>query len=470
MRDCPGDAQQRTYPNGRAATPRAQGRLRTEEQANAQNGAKLVTALVTAAPHARSPQNRAVLGSLVQCPEAAPAPLLRAARALHAPREAGGRAVASEASATAIARAKRAPLGNNASSDSAREAAAACRSVRFRLREVARPFQRNKNGGKCGRVPHAGSVEIRRRVEDGSAHYHGLIRCGSWSACPVCSVVIAMHRAAEVRRIADAHRAAGGAFYLVTLTLPHDQGDRLEPMYHAVADSYRYVRSGAMWYQAKARIAYVGEIRALEATVGANGWHPHLHVLLFTSRALSAAERDELRAYYLRRWCASVVRFGYRAPTAEHGVTIVESHRDEYVAKMGLADELAKGGSKDAHRASRTPLQVLADLAESGDSADLDLWREWVLSMHGARQLTWSRGLRERYAVDAEKSDAEVVAGESQGADEQIAVIAPDMWRTVVRVDAGLMWQLLDAAERGGADEVDALMRRRLGALLALPT
>jgi hypothetical protein len=57
-----------------------------------------------------------------------------------------------------------------------------------------------------------------------------------------------MHRAAEVRRIGDAHRAAGGALYLLTLTLPHDQGDRLEPLYHAVSDSYRYVRSGTpLW-------------------------------------------------------------------------------------------------------------------------------------------------------------------------------------------------------------------------------
>jgi hypothetical protein len=271
-----------------------------------------------------------------------------------------------------------------------------------------------------------------------------------------------MHRAAEIRRIADAHRAAGGSLNLVTFTLPHDQCDRLEPLYHAVSDSYRYVRSGAEWQKIKKRIGYVGEIRALEVTVGANGWHPHLHVLLFTDRALSAAELDDLRAYFLRRWSKSVVRFGYREPTAEHGVTIVESHRDDYLAKMGLADELVNGGSKEARGESRTPLQVLADFAETGDTADLDLWREWVLAMHGARHLTWSRGLRERYAEEHYKTDEEIVA-ESEGAEEQVAVIAAETWRRAVVADSSVMWRLLDAAEAGDRAAVEEVLRQALG-------
>ena len=422
--------------------------------------------MVTASTRARSPQNRAAHRSLLPRLDAATAPVLRAAKAPQAPREAAGRAIASEASVAASARAKPAPLGNNASNDSARELARACRSVRYGLRKVAWPLQRNVNARKCGRVPHAASVEIRLRVEDGSAHYHGLVRCGSWSACPVCSLQIAMHRAEEVRRIADAHRAAGGALYLVTLTLPHDQRDRLEPLYQAAADSYRYVRSGASWYEAKARVGYVGEIRALEATVGANGWHPHVHVLLFTSGPLDATQLDELRAYYHRRWSNRIERFGYRAPTEERGVSIVESHRDDYVAKMGLADELVKGVSKDGRsEESRTPLQVLADFAETGEVADHDLWCEWVGAMHGARQLTWSRGLRERYDGMPEKTDAEIVAGEESNAEESVAMIAADMWRVIVRADANVMWQLLDAAETGGAGAVEALIENRVAAL-----
>jgi hypothetical protein len=329
---------------------------------------------------------------------------------------------------------------------------------------VARGFHRNVNAGKCGTVTVGGSVEIRRRVVDGTAHYHGLVRCGSWSACAVCSGQIAAHRAEEVRAVADAHRRAGGALYLITLTLPHDEGDRLQPLYVAVADSYRFVRSGAAWYRMKDAIGHVGEVRALEVTVGPNGWHPHLHVLLFTARALTAAELHALRDYLCRRWCFRVEQFGYRPPSPEHGVTVVESHRDDYLTKMGLADELAHGDSKGGRGESRTPLLVLADFAQTGDSADLDLWREFVLAMHGARQLTWSRGLRQRYAAEPEMTDAEIVAGESDEAEEVLAVIAPDTWERLRRADPDVKWRLLDAAEAEGAEAVERLIERTLAA------
>jgi hypothetical protein len=271
-----------------------------------------------------------------------------------------------------------------------------------------------------------------------------------------------MHRAEEVRRIATAHRATGGALYLVTLTLPHDQGDRLEPLRRAVADSFRYVRSGDAWLKKKKAIDYVGEVRALEVTVGAHGWHPHLHVLLFTARELTDAELADLRAYYLERWSRRVVKFGYRAPSAEYGVTVVESRRDDYLTKMGLADELAKGATKVGRGEGRTPFQVLADFADTGDVADLDRWREWTEGMHGARQLTWSVGLRERYTVEVEKTDTEVVADGDGEAEEQVARVSNDEWCLLVRADPDVIWQLLDLAERGGASAVEVFLAERM--------
>ena len=325
----------------------------------------------------------------------------------------------------------------------------------YRLRETARRFHQNQNARKCGRVPHGGSVEIRRRLDDGKAHYHGLVRCGCWHSCPVCGWQIAMHRAEEVRQVADAHRAAGGAVYLVTFTLPHDLGDPLQPLYHAAVDAYRYVHTGTPWLRMREQVGYVGSVRALEATVGANGWHPHLHALVFTSQKLEPSQVEELRSFLYRRWSGRIVTYGFRAPTVERGVTIAESHVDEYLTKMGLGDELAKGVGKEGEGTSRTPLQVLAGFHLTGDEADLSLWREWGEAMHGARQLTWSRGLRERYAIAPELTDAEVVAGEPDAAEEEVAVIAPDTWHALVRVDPDVTWRLLDVAESGGREAVE---------------
>jgi hypothetical protein len=214
----------------------------------------------------------------------------------------------------------------------------------------------------------------------------------------------------------------------------------------------------------KDRVGYVGEARAFEATVGPNGWHPHLHALIFTDRPLDATQLEELRRFFYERWAAGVVRAGYRAPSPERGVVIVESRLDEYLTKMGLGDELAKGAGKDAEGYSRTPLQVLTDFRDTGDAGDLALWREWNEAMHGARQLTWSRGLRERYGPAPEKTDTEIVAGESDATEAVIASIAPATWHDLLEVDADTTWQLLDAAERGGTDAVEALVERTLTA------
>jgi hypothetical protein len=115
----------------------------------------------------------------------------------------------------------------------------------YRLRETARPFQINTNARKCGKVLHSGSVGIRLRVADGKAHYHGLTRCACWHSCPVCGWQIGAHRAEQVRRVAEAHRAKGGSVYMVTFTARHQLGDPLRALYEAVAGSYRYAHSGA---------------------------------------------------------------------------------------------------------------------------------------------------------------------------------------------------------------------------------
>ncbi len=125
---------------------------------------------------------------------------------------------------------------------------------------------------------------------------------------------------------------------------------------------------------------------------------------------------------------------------------------------------LARGAGKRAHEGSRTPLEVLADFASTGDTADLDLWRESALALHGARQLTWSRGLRERYAGEPEKTDGEIVAGEPHEAEEEVALIRPDAWQVLLRANADVTWQLLDAAETGGVEAVEALIELTLAA------
>jgi hypothetical protein len=239
------------------------------------------------------------------------------------------------------------------------------------------------------------------------------VTCGSPWACPVCGAKIARERAEEVRSDIARCRADGGEVYMLTLTTPHDQGDALQPLFHAVADAWRYAIQGRQWLALKARLGFLGFVRgADDPTVGPNGWHPHLHVLLFFAKPLATADQLFLREFFWRRWARRIVeRHGYRSPSPEHGAVLTVSGDGDYVAKLGLADELTGGLYKRARDGHRTPLQLLQD-AERGDKEAAKRWSEYYRATFRRRRLTWSRGLRARYAWKPEQSDSEIAAGD----------------------------------------------------------
>lgn len=208
------------------------------------------------------------------------------------------------------------------------------------------------------------------------------------------------------------HRAAGGELYHVTLTVRHGLGQDLRGLRTQLAKAWRSCIGGAPWKRLAARIRWAGTVRALEVTYGANGWHPHLHILILTDGPRGGRELVELRRHLFARWVRALARTAppgvpFTPPTRRRGIKVVRATVAEYLAATpGLSDELAGGAMKRAKGTNRTPWQLLADVArgkyaDPGErAADLARWRAWGQDMGGARQLTWSRGLRKRYRVD----------------------------------------------------------------------
>ena len=116
----------------------------------------------------------------------------------------------------------------------------------------------------CGVVPVGDRVEI--RMKDGSAYYCGLETCGNVWLCPVCSAKIHHRRAAELREALTMWEAQGHAASLVTITVPHDLGDRLSRLLNAERDAWKRVTQGAAWQRLKRRLGIAGHIIALELT------------------------------------------------------------------------------------------------------------------------------------------------------------------------------------------------------------
>jgi hypothetical protein len=335
------------------------------------------------------------------------------------------------------------------------------RHVRSAQREVLWRESRLERVRKCGRVTLGGDVAI--KAQGGVAHYAGLVTCGSVWACPVCSAKIRNARAQEISAAAARWDQAGNSV-LVTLTMPHDFGMRLARLLPVIADGFRSVISGRAWLRVKAAARVAGTIRSVEVTHGLNGWHPHLHVLVFIDGDPGADGLAALGIHMRARWTRYIQAQGYRAPDLAHGVVIERctsaAEAGAYIAKTqdGKApgNELARGDLKRGRAGHRTPLEILESFRWTGDIEDLALWHEYERASKGHQCITWSKGLRSLLAAP-ERTDEEIAAEEAGG--DVLALIPCASWRRVTGIP-GLPAYLLDAAERDGAAAVAAALAR----------
>ena len=296
-------------------------------------------------------------------------------------------------------------------------------ALRYKMRDAAQWLTSARGVEHCGRrlanPMDRFSVSLRVHVGTGRPSFGGLARCNSIWECPVCAPRVQAGRAEELRELNAAHVAAGGALYMATLTLPHNEGDALRPLRVHVAKAWSAIKSGAPWQRWKARLGLVGDVRALEVTHGPNGWHPHLHAALYTLAGVDDGTLEQFEEWLWLRWCAVLQRRTraagrvYRMPSREHGVRVEPLRQADYLAKMGLAHETSSSWTKEGRAGHRTPMQILRDIAlGAGDperrQADISLWRHYARAMKGARQLIYSRGLRARYALGDPLEDAEL--------------------------------------------------------------
>ncbi len=110
--------------------------------------------------------------------------------------------------------------------------------------------------------------------------------------------------------------------------------------------------------------------------------------------------------------------------------------------EMALAD--SKIGRQDGNR---TPFTIARDAAETGDMADINLVREWIVSSHGRRSLTWSKGLRERFGLGRDRTDEELASEEDDG--EIVAHVDRELWSRIVSTRIGARSRFLQLLENG---------------------
>jgi hypothetical protein len=343
------------------------------------------------------------------------------------------------------------------------------------------------------------AVEIYRSAELRDARFHHLAVCGDVWRCPVCGPYIAAARSKELRRVGREHMEAGGGALLVTLTFQHGAGDALADILVRFAAAREDLHRQRAFRELLKSVGYVGDVRTLEVTHGANGWHPHTHDLLFTEAPFPAEGEEVERVLEIggqsltirARKPSPFRQFGqdlfemWRKIAKKHGLKVMrdgfhvratmekttEEEWDTLTGYMQDRHEVDFGGGWDAARemtgaalklgrkGGRTPMQLLADFAVDGDTEAGKLFQEYAACFKGRRQLSWSSSLKKLYPpTEPEKSDVEA-AGEVAAEYVSWVAIPWETWKFVLRAGGRTRGELVDAAARDDRAELEALIR-----------
>ena len=343
----------------------------------------------------------------------------------------------------------------------------------------------------CHRNVASDGVAVYRNADASGARFGNLISCGSVWSCPICSAKITEARRADMQKAQSGWLLEGGSCLLNTLTFPHEHDMPLAELLEkfgkaldlyknsrtykrifgtAVALIQQKISKGKPLKSIKeGQFPRLGTVRSLEVTHGVNGWHPHVHEVLFMQDdALLEAQRakDELTAEWVR--CLLAVGLGSN-DKLEHMLERAWDIRggdyvSDYINKFGrepmpsekfkelfgdkarqgwsIAHEVTKGISKIGREGRQigeewhfTPFQLL-DWAMNGDEGAGQLFREFSRCFEGKRMNYWTNGLKDWFGINEIDDEALAEEGEPQPEEELVHRISSDDWKTVLETNA----------------------------------
>lgn len=312
-------------------------------------------------------------------------------------------------------------------------------------------YVRPDRPARCGQA--MGSVSI--SGGDRSTKYHGIETCGSIWACPVCSSLIRSVRSNEISEAAMKHIDNGGKLILMTETIPHKKSQSLGELLAIVPEAWKRQRQSRSVKSALKSCMVTGTIRTLEITVGTNGWHPHLHVLIFIED--KNIDCTDLKLAYKNSWSTITNNLG-ADKVNEHGFDWQESIDGQvlasYISKVqeksanwSVGAEMARGDlkhgrNKNGYQAHITPFDLLDNQCGWPVSERKKLWLEYVKSTKGKRAITWSRGLKKLFEI-GEESDEDIAAS-NVGETISYLLKSRDYYKNVRRNNPSLLGTAID--------------------------
>ncbi|UOA34412.1 plasmid replication protein RepW (plasmid) [Sulfitobacter sp. DSM 110093] len=233
------------------------------------------------------------------------------------------------------------------------------------------------------------------------AFYRGLQVCGLRWVCPCCTIKKSEGCRAEMNAALAEARKRGLQPVMLTLTARHKRSMPLAEIQGKIASAEKRLKTTRHWKRLM-KVATGGFAKAVEVTHGANGWHPHFHIILLLdcdSQPEAFEEVEELREAWLHELtCAGLD--GTSKKAVEHSFDYCGAEEaGEYVSKWGAGEEMTLAGSKVGRGKGRTPWQLLRDARVAETDAERmkagALWWEFIQVMKGVHQLRQSPAFRQ---------------------------------------------------------------------------
>lgn len=283
----------------------------------------------------------------------------------------------------------------------------------WQLRDLPRP-------ARCGWPLTGTSIRLR----DGKAYIAGAEHCANPWCCPICTPIIRSRRAKDLRTAVERWMSVEGhGMWFLTLTVPHGKTDSLDVLLLLVSAAWSRMRGSQAWRRYARDYAIEHYVRAAEITWSTrHGWHPHLHILLFTA---SRTVPDRKRITEM--WAANLhaIDPARKAPSKRHGVLLEEADGKTAIAdylvkppdrRRDIASEIIRGDRKSARSNDGVnPLQLLDDdvTGEIGMDTAKRVWCEYVDATRRKRSITWSRNLRRDMGITGDEPTDEQIIRQS---------------------------------------------------------
>lgn len=342
------------------------------------------------------------------------------------------------------------PLGKNTNYVSQSER----RTQRLRLKEHAGELLPNARVAWCmHKIQHdKNNVILCGSESQHKAHLRNVAMCSSVWTCPACSSRITERRREELKRALENKRFMP---VLVTLTFQHSRDDELAALINTLRDAFRKLKSGRAWMEMREKYSIRAYVTSLEITFGLeNGWHPHLHMLMFLEMSRDDFKHDDFKNELMKRYSALLEKHGAYA-SENYGIDVRSGNAGaaEYVSKWSLELEMTKAPVKLGRGEHFTPFQLLAMSRDGNEYAGM-LFRDYAKAMAGRRQLTWSQHAREILELGEELTDEEITETPELEPDDtkELMSFTKSTWSKIVR--KRLIPELLRVADSCNVDAI----------------